>query len=317
MATEQLNPSPEELAEALRESVKTAERLRKENEHLLSRRTSRSRSSGWAVGFRATCAARRSSGSCSKATSTRSRSSPRTAAGETRRTSSTPTPSTRAPPTPCEGGFVDDADEFDAAVLLDRPARGAGDGPPAAAAARSRLGGDRERRHRPGRRCAAARPASSPVSPRPATALSLDAAGGPRGPSADRDDDERRLGPPRLRLRVRRARRCRSTPPARRRSWPSTSPARRCGRGSARWRWPAASTVYATPALFIAFSRQRGLAPDGRCKAFAAGADGVGWAEGAALVALERLVGRGAHTAPGAGAGPRHARSTRTGRATV
>jgi acyl transferase domain-containing protein/NADPH:quinone reductase-like Zn-dependent oxidoreductase/acyl carrier protein len=49
------------------------------------------------------------------------------------------------------------------------------------------------------------------------------------------------------------------------------------------------STVYATPHLFIAFSRQRGLAPDGRCKAFAAGADGVGWGEGAALVALERL----------------------------
>ncbi|MFE6849068.1 SDR family NAD(P)-dependent oxidoreductase, partial [Streptomyces sp. NPDC057686] len=48
-------------------------------------------------------------------------------------------------------------------------------------------------------------------------------------------------------------------------------------------------TVMNSPALFVEFSRLKGMAPDGRCKSFSAQADGAGWAEGVGILVLKRL----------------------------
>ena len=47
-------------------------------------------------------------------------------------------------------------------------------------------------------------------------------------------------------------------------------------------------TVMSTPSTLVALGPDNGMAPDGRCKAFSAGADGAGWSEGCGVLVLKR-----------------------------
>ncbi|MFF4919420.1 amino acid adenylation domain-containing protein [Kitasatospora sp. NPDC001261] len=49
------------------------------------------------------------------------------------------------------------------------------------------------------------------------------------------------------------------------------------------------ATVMSTPQLFTEFTRMQGVAPDGRCRPFSAGAGGSGLSEGVGVLLLERL----------------------------
>ena len=203
-----------------------------------------------------------------------------------------------------EGGFLPDADRFDAEFFRISPREALVDRPPAAAAAGSLVGGDRRRGHRS---AVAARQPHGVF----AGAMYQDyglgsghGAGRPAGAGEDEDEPHVLVGGAgsivsgRVAYALGLEGQAVTVDTACSSSLVALHLACQALRGG---ECPLALaggvTVLSTPGVFVEFSRQRGLAPDGRCKSFADAADGTSVSEGVGVVLLERLsdARRGGH----------------------
>ncbi len=313
----------ERVVEALRASVKETERLRGQNRRLLAASREPIAIVGMSCRYPggvplaggAVAAWSRDGVDAISDLPTRPRVGPRAAVR--------PRPGGPGTATCARAASSQDAGEFDAEFFAHQPARGAGDGPAAAAAAGSVVGGDRGRRHRPARPCAAAAPACSPGRCTRTTAwvCSPTPAAGARDRGAGGGADGGRQQQPGLRPRRLHARPGGAGGDGRHgllvlagRAAPGVS-------GAARGRVRAGAGGRRDGAVDA--RHLRGVQPPARARAGRRGARRSrrrptararrGRRRGAAGAALRRAAGR----PPGARGGARLARSTRTARATA